>query len=829
MSQNFRYLNRILLLTVFLLTRAPSIPAPVWADAQEDELFLVAEKAFDDGFYDVAIRYIEQFLTKYPQTQKRIQAQILLGQCYFFKSQYLKAFDIFQGLVQYPEFKDATLFWLGETYFKGGDYKQAAKHYEQMISLYPKSSYVPQALFSLGWTYFEQEKYPGAQDIFVTLIHEFPTHPLSEDAAFKLGECAHNSGEYEKAQKFFKEFLAQYPQSPKQADGYFYIAESYYYSGDFLTAVTYYAKAADVAYDSKIIFASKVGMGWCYLKLRKYDLARNSFGEAEKLAAEKNIQSDDIHLGLASLYSETGENQKAGEAYQTIIDHFPDSPRLAESYLGKANSDYALKKYDEAISGYQWLIKHYAGEDPSRHEILEKAYYGLAWTYLKSGRVELAIRSFEDISHKSDSKIVKASALTQIGDAYQEINDLPKAIDVYDRILRDHPDSIYADYAQFRQGIALLKSNKIEAATLSFQSLQANFPKSKYLYEVKYYLGLAYFKKEDWAQAIKHSDDYLKNPGESQTFIAEAGYILALAHFHLNHYETALDFFQKIVNDFPQQTAMVHMSELYAAKSLFGLQKPSEAVEKFWRISENYPASEAAQDALLWLGDYFLEQGRTDEAIKAYQKFLSSFLNSDKHNLVYYNLGQCYETAGQPDQALNYYKLINDSGDKEITAKARLAIADIFSKESDPQAAVATYLNIIQGAPEFKKEAYSRIAAIYKDNKDFEKAIAAYEQALSSVPPLDKTAAAELQFHIADSYEQLHNPDKAVEAYLKIPYLYPKEQTWLIKAYLRTGRIFEDTAQWDEAAAVYDKVIASNSEESKYAQERIDWIKEHIK
>ena len=86
---------------------------------KEQELFLVAEKAFEDGFYDVAIRYINQLLQEYPQTQKHVQANLLLGQCYFFKSQYLQAYDIFNNLLQYEELKDATLYWLGETYLKG--------------------------------------------------------------------------------------------------------------------------------------------------------------------------------------------------------------------------------------------------------------------------------------------------------------------------------------------------------------------------------------------------------------------------------------------------------------------------------------------------------------------------------------------------------------------------------------------------------------------------------------------------------------------------------------------------------------------------------------
>src|SRR3990167_8386539 len=111
-----------LILTSVLVTSFPIAASAQIPDSKEKELFLVAQKAFDDGFYDVAIRYIEQFLQEYPQTDKRIQASLLLGQCYFFKTQYLKAYEIFQSLLAHREFQDATLYWLGETYLKGSDY-----------------------------------------------------------------------------------------------------------------------------------------------------------------------------------------------------------------------------------------------------------------------------------------------------------------------------------------------------------------------------------------------------------------------------------------------------------------------------------------------------------------------------------------------------------------------------------------------------------------------------------------------------------------------------------------------------------------------------------
>jgi hypothetical protein len=41
--------------------------------------------------------------------------------------------------------------------------------------------------------------------------------------------------------------------------------------------------------------------------------------------------------------------------------------------------------------------------------------------------------------------------------------------------------------------------------------------------------------------------------------------------------------------------------------------------------------------------------------------------------------------------------------------------------------------------------------------------------------------------------------------------------------------IYEDKEDFKEALNIYRKIIAMNADEAKYAQERIDYIKTHVK
>lgn len=805
------------------------------AQTEDKELFFVAQKAFEDGFYDVAIRYINQIITQYPDSEKIIQSKLLLGQCYFFQSQYLKAYDIFNSLLQFSEFKDATLFWLGETYTKGSDSKQAEQQYSKLIQLYPKSSYAPHAYYSLGWLYLDQNNYELAKKIFTEFIINFPLHQLAEDASFKLGELAYNEKDFDKTIQLYKNYISKYPESNKIAEAHFYIADAYYYKENYLDALTYYAKSAELAYESDLIFMSKVSLGWCYLKLNKFKLSEQYFSEALELSEEKKIASDDIYFGIANLNTETKQYVKALEAYTKILNDYPNSDRILEAFYGKANIFYLQKKYSLAIKNFMILIDNISKKpnlSSSDKEIFEKANFGIAWSYLKLGDIDLSIKSFERIKDTTKNKIVKLSALTQIGETYQDIGQLQKAIDVYDQILKDYPDNPYIDYVQYRQAIALLRMEKIDSAILSFQTLQANFPDSKYTLDAKYYLGLSYFKTNDFDNAKEHILDFIRQHELSANLMPEAYYILGLTYFNLNNFNESIKTFEKTIKNFPDQTAIIKNTSLNIAKSYYKLNNYKQAVKEFTLIINKYPDSEVSQESIVWLGDYYLENQDFENAINYYETFIRKYPGSNNIHKIYYSLAQAYQFLEKYSEAIKNYKEITKESDptkinKDLLARTNLAIANIFSKNFDYKLAIEIYENIIKTTPEYERDADIKLAEAYKQSSEFKKSIEYYKNALKAKKGLLDITNAEIQFLIADAEEFLNNSNTAVDEYFKIPYLYPQEKKWIIKAYLRVARIYEKQENWDKAKTIYNNVIEYGTDEIKFVQERLDWIKDN--
>jgi tetratricopeptide (TPR) repeat protein len=812
-----------LLFISFLLLVQPLPTGIAFAASNEKELFVVAQRAFEDGFYDVSLRYVNQLLTEFPATPKLVDAKLLEGQCYFFKKECVKAFGVFKDLTARNEYKDVSLFWLGETYLKSGDFPKAQEQYRQIIEGFPASLYTPQAYYSLAWSYFQKGDYELAKKEFQGLIEKYPSNNLSEDGAFKLGECDYNAGQYEGAVFHFNKYVQDHPQSTRLYEAQFNVAEAYYYLEQYDKSLEAYQKAKTLTKDARSLMAAMIGMGWSHMKLSKFDDALKAFDEAQVSAKAANIPEDDILLGKASLFTSQEKFKDAAASYTDLVTRFPDSPRVAESYLGRANAYYLSNDYVNAVNDYKQIISLYEAL-PAQAKVIEKARFGLAWTYLKSGDLPGSIASFQTVVDKTDNRAVKVSALTQIADAYQETAQIDKAIDVYDKILKHMPDTPYSDHVQYRLGVALLKAARFDPAIFAFQALKANYPKSKYLTESQYYLGVTYFKKRDWTSTVDVMAGFVKAVPAVTEFAAEARYILALSYFNLRQFDKAIPAFNEIQKLYPNETAMMQNVQVGLAKTYYEMGDFKEALPRFKDTAARYPKTQAELESLLWLGEHSLSTGAYQSAVDQYMQALGNMPQSDKRGLIHFELGRAYQGLDQLDKALEHLRQVDAQADPLLYPKAKLAIAAIFAKDLDPAKAVETYRNIITTSPEFKRDALVKIAQLYRKQRQYKEELDAYQQAFDADKGQSEQTSAQIQFAMGDVLEMLNQPDQAAEAYFKIPYVYGKETAWTVKAYLRIGKIYENKEDWDKAVAAYKKVVDMGVAESKFATERTAWI-----
>jgi tetratricopeptide (TPR) repeat protein len=319
----------------------------------------------------------------------------------------------------------------------------------------------------------------------------------------------------------------------------------------------------------------------------------------------------------------------------------------------------------------------------------------------------------------------------------------------------------------------------------------------------------------------------MKNISESNEFYSEAQNIYALASFNMEDYQAALESWRYLIKTNPNDRMLIHNAEINIAKAFYRSGDKKEAIKKLHMIIEKYGDYPIAQEALMWLGEHYLAEKDYERAVGYYQKLISKFPGSDRLNLAYFELGQAFQLNEEYDKAVYAYKKVGDKKDPSLYAKAKLAIGAIFSRDMDPVSALETYQNIITESPEYARDAYIKMGELFIVQRQYDQAAEAFRNAMRS-KGTGTYSDAEIQFRLGDVHELSTSTDTAVEAYLKIPYLYPDETNFVIKAYLRIGRIFENNEQWDQALLTYEKVAGFGTEEALFAKERIDWIKNNI-
>ena len=799
-------------------------------NVKEDEALFVAKRAFEDGFYEVSLGLLERFLKTYPASPKLPEVNLLIGECYFHQSKFLDALSIFEELLNSAsskDIKDAVFYWIAEVHFKGNNFNKASSYYRKIIQEFPKSRYIPSAYYSMGWCLFQESKFAQALEYFKSVEEKYPKVQQAQDASFKIVECLYNLKDYSGLKERLKVYLkANSADTARLAYLYFYEAEADYYLNNFAEAINEYELVIKNSQDAKIQALSKLGQAWCYLKLKRYDDSGNLFSNIKADDLEKR-SCDVLLLGKAMLMGETNRAKEAKEIYDELLKKSEDPLVLAEAYLGKADSLYNLGGYQAAVEVYkEALDKLKIPQDaPQSQGMTDKLHYGLAWAFLKQGEFKEAIKEFQKIAKTSNDNIVKVSALCQIGDAYQDSGDFNLAREAYDAILKDYPDSFYSDYVQYQLGLTLLKISNYEGAIMSLLALKRNFPESKLLDQTSYALGLAYFQRQDYNSSKAVFEKFDQEFKESN-LKPQALYLLGTSLYNLADFPKAIEVFKNIIRLYGQDVELVQKAEYEIADCYDRMGDELEAMTRFKALRSKYPYSGLSAEIVWWLGEYYY---RHNDLVLARRYFSSLVQDFPQSNLVadaYYALGTSYEEESKHDEAVENFKKIIEMGKLELGAQAAIAIADIYAKEQKTEAAINAYKDIVKEYPSFANLIYPKMAGLIYRLGNLSEALDLYRKSLELVPVKEMAA---IQLKIAEVLQQEGSLDAAIEEYLKVTYLYSENNYLAVKALLRIASIYEGKENFNGATKVYQRIISMNTEEAKYAKERIGWIKTHIK
>ena len=193
-----------------------------------------------------------------------------------------------------------------------------------------------------------------------------------------------------------------------------------------------------------IIVAAIIVVVLAIFGLRKWYFQPREVRAAEEMfAAEQWFDQGDFEKAL------NGDDTFRG--FLSVIDNYgcTKAGRLAKYYAGA--SYLHMGNYDEAI---HWL-KKYNGKDTFTRPLAEMM---LGDAYMEKGETAEAAKLYTTAAGMNDNYVTAPTALFKAGMAYLMLNDNAKALDCFQQVKKNYPES--TEWSEIDKYIALAEAGK---------------------------------------------------------------------------------------------------------------------------------------------------------------------------------------------------------------------------------------------------------------------------------------------------------------------------------------------------------------------------------
>ena len=389
-----------------------------------------------------------------------------------------------------------ALFWRGEVYFRTGNYRQAARDYQQYMNLTTdrQGRTYGLALYGLGYTHFVQKNY---QDAFKQLEKMTQSYAVARGAIDKA----------------------------TLADAYMRIGDCYYYSRQY--------KAAEECYDKALATEPTQSDYAVYQKAFAQGLAgrySDKIGTLNYLT-ERYPQSDyydDALYEKGRAYVQMDNGTQAIAAFEQLVKQFPKS-----QYAPIAGNEIALIHYQNdriraAIEAYKAVIANYPNSEQAR-----VAMRDLKNLYVEENMVD----SYVEYAAKTQGMTVEVSehdSLTYKAAEMAYVRGDAKATEAFTKYLAQFPKGAYTTDAQYYLGCLYYRANDYKEAKEHLSKVTAQ-RSSKYCEEATRMLADLAYNNKDYALATEAYGSLMEITGNTATKLHAQVHRLRAAWAMSNH------------------------------------------------------------------------------------------------------------------------------------------------------------------------------------------------------------------------------------------------------------------------------------------------------
>lgn len=541
---------------------------------------------------------------------------------------------------------------------------------------------------------------------------------------------------------------------------------------------------------------------------QKYSAAQNAFNTVIKENSDNlsDIKTDAQYFSAIcaiELFSKDAEY-----LISKFISEHPESPRIKSAYFQMGRFQFRRNKYKNVI---KWFEK----VDPYDLNDEEKAEYNFKLAY----------------SYFNENELEKASNI------FFEIKDIKSKYAVPSTYYFSHIAYLNKNYETAQQGFLKLKDDEMFGPIVPYYITQIYYYQKKYDEILKYapplldsastkrtpeiarIIAEAYYRKEDYKKSIPYFEIF---KSKSSDYTREDIYLIGYAYYKTGDFENAAKNFVTVANsnDSIAQNAFYHLGDCYLQNS--DKEKARMAFSSAAKSDFNKAIKEDASFNYAKL-TYELAYSPFNDAIKAFERFIEEFPESEHLDDAYRYLGEVYMTTKNYKDAMNTLENIqNINVDIEKSyQKVCFYYGLQLMKDADYTKTIITLdksLNNAKYNQLFKAQAIFWKAEAYYMLNRYQDAIKYYNEFVLTQGSYGTDLYNTAHYNLGYGYFKIKKYDDAIIWFRKyVDRMESAKITAVGDAFNRIGDCYFVSAKYDEAAEYYEGAVNNGMISVDYA------------
>jgi TolA-binding protein len=546
--------------------------------------------------------------------------------------------------------EDAWLNYAKVSYEIGNPYESAPQVLSGYMEKYPNSSNKEELETLLIDSYITSKNYKEAL-ILLEGKRSFDNKVAFQKVAFYRGVELYNESKFFEAESLFGQSLKEPRNELYTARATFWQAETHYNLTNYEEALIGFKQFEQQTISKSTSEFENINynLGYTYFKLKNYTQAKRYFNQFVKNKKQDDLRLNDAYLRLGDAYFVTSAYKDAISAYNSA------------NKLGLVDSDYAF--FQKAISA------GYVGQ-----------------TSKKISELETFISNYQDSKLRDD-------AMYELGNSYVKSNRTDKAQQIYNRLNSEYRMSSFVPKSLLRQGLVYYNSSNYDQALLKFKKVASDYPNTQEAVQAVSTARLIYIdlgRVNEYASWVK-TLDYME---VSDVDLDNTTYEAAEKQYLDTNTDKAITQFNGYINQFPNGLHILQ-SHFYLAQLYYKKDLGANAAPHYKFVVES-PQNEFTEEALLRLGQFYLEQKNSNEALPILLR-LEQEANFPQ-NIIFAqsNLMKTNYQMENYDEAVLYAEkvLSNSKIDNNIEADAHIIIARSAMNTGNEEKAKLNYVKV---------------------------------------------------------------------------------------------------------------------------------------